>query len=333
MLGLQRKSLVYLTALVLAGSLALAYCWTYMPTVLGPAMWLPPSQLMDDSQCRPRMPDAVYRTVEKACTGTIAFVTVATRKGYFDMAEELAASISRHVCGGDASLVVLTDQPVPASFANFSCSMVKETKYAVCGPHVLAPWKILDWPESTLQRFEALLSVWPDVLVHFDYVYWMDADQLVASDFCDDIKGTRVGMGHMHFLRRDSWSPLDSNWRSTAYVPADEKYLNPYYSAHLYGGLSSEMCQLVLDCKAGVDVDRANGVVARWHDESHLNRYLIAHPPTITLGMSFTCFVEAALDQSVFAVGLDSRRMARKASPCFIVARLKDAKAMRRTED
>ena len=28
-----------------------------------------------------------------------------------------------------------------------------------------------------------------------------------------------------------------------------------------------------------IEADRANGVTAVWHDESHLNRYLRAHPP------------------------------------------------------
>ena len=40
-----------------------------------------------------------------------------------------------------------------------------------------------------------------------------------------------------------------------------------------------------------VTKDLENGVIALWHDESHLNRYLIDNPPSITLDPSY-CFAE-----------------------------------------
>jgi hypothetical protein len=32
------------------------------------------------------------------------------------------------------------------------------------------------------------------------------------------------------------------------------------------------------------------GIVARWHDESHWNRYLIDHPPSLVLSPSYCCY-------------------------------------------
>jgi len=34
---------------------------------------------------------------------------------------------------------------------------------------------------------------------------------------------------------------------------------------------------------ANVDKDLENGIIARWHDESHMNRYFLDHEPTIIL--------------------------------------------------
>jgi hypothetical protein len=39
--------------------------------------------------------------------------------------------------------------------------------------------------------------------------------------------------------------------------------------------------------RKSIDTDIANGVVALWHDESHLNRYLYDHPPAKTLTPAF----------------------------------------------
>ncbi len=40
-----------------------------------------------------------------------------------------------------------------------------------------------------------------------------------------------------------------------------------------------------------VSKDLENGVVALWHDESHMNRYLIDNPPSTSLTPSY-CFAE-----------------------------------------
>ena len=40
-----------------------------------------------------------------------------------------------------------------------------------------------------------------------------------------------------------------------------------------------------------VNKDFEKGVIALWHDESHMNRYLIDNPPTLSLTPSY-CFAE-----------------------------------------
>ena len=40
-----------------------------------------------------------------------------------------------------------------------------------------------------------------------------------------------------------------------------------------------------------VSKDLENGVIALWHDESQMNRYLIDNPPTLSLTPSY-CFAE-----------------------------------------
>jgi hypothetical protein len=44
-----------------------------------------------------------------------------------------------------------------------------------------------------------------------------------------------------------------------------------------------------------IKVDDERGVMAVWHDESHLNRYLATHPPAKVLGPEY-CYPENAGD-------------------------------------
>lgn len=43
-----------------------------------------------------------------------------------------------------------------------------------------------------------------------------------------------------------------------------------------------------------VDKDLEAGIVAQWHDESHMNRYMIDHPPSRPLSYEY-CYPEPEL--------------------------------------
>ncbi len=43
--------------------------------------------------------------------------------------------------------------------------------------------------------------------------------------------------------------------------------------------------------ETNIDSDLNKGIIAVWHDESHLNRYFIDHPPTKILCPSY-CYYE-----------------------------------------
>ena len=48
-----------------------------------------------------------------------------------------------------------------------------------------------------------------------------------------------------------------------------------------------------------VTKDLEKGVIAEWHDESHLNRYLIDNPADVTLSPNY-CFDEQFLNKKVY---------------------------------
>ena len=84
----------------------------------------------------------------------------------------------------------------------------------------------------------------------------------------------------------------DRNPKSLAYIPYGDG--NNYYAGGFNGGRTKnflEMSEVIAD---RVNRDLENGVIALWHDESHMNRYLVDNPPTLDLPADY-CYTEAVL--------------------------------------
>ena len=60
---------------------------------------------------------------------------------------------------------------------------------------------------------------------------------------------------------------------STAWVPYN--YGGLYVLGGINGGCPQTYCKMIRELKQRIDIDLQRGIVAIWHDESHLNRYII----------------------------------------------------------
>ena len=64
--------------------------------------------------------------------------------------------------------------------------------------------------------------------------------------------------------------------QSRAYLAASAARLC-YFAGGFLGGRTPEFVHLARAIRAAVDADDARELVAVWHDESHLNKYLAQH--------------------------------------------------------
>ena len=103
-----------------------------------------------------------------------------------------------------------------------------------------------------------------------------------------------IVVGHpWHYNKRPEELIYDRNPKSVAYIPVGEgKY---YVCGGVNGGRSHSYLKMIHYLNAKVQEDLANGVIALWHDESHLNRYIIDFPEYRILSPSF-CYQETAPD-------------------------------------
>lgn len=137
----------------------------------------------------------------------------------------------------------------------------------------------LGWPRATLMRYHAFQRS-QELLRKFDYLFYCDVDMLFVNkiepeEICADGITATLHPGFPQTFERGA--------ASTAYVAGD----HPYYQGCFVGGRTDRflaMCEEIAIC---IDADDANGVMAVWHDESHLNRYLVDHPPAKVLTPAF----------------------------------------------
>ena len=115
----------------------------------------------------------------------------------------------------------------------------------------------------------------------------MRIDAPVGEEILDDLVATRHGYQSFHNPKDQSF---DRNPKSLAYVAPEEKTVT-YYAGGFNGGKTENFIQMSRVIAGRVNKDLENDVVALWHDESHMNRYLIDNPPTLALTPDY-CYAE-----------------------------------------
>lgn len=134
------------------------------------------------------------------------------------------------------------------------------------------------WPLVTLRRFATVLAA-EDRIAVADWFLFLDADMRVASPIAlsDIFDETRLLTGVRHpYVPPGPPFPLERDRRSAAFV-AHGREAAHYWQGCLWGGRSPEALAMIRELAASVAADQARGITARWHDESHLNRYFGEH--------------------------------------------------------
>jgi hypothetical protein len=140
------------------------------------------------------------------------------------------------------------------------------------------------WPAATLYRYHVLAQHLPQL--RHDYVFMVDADMLVEAPVGPEILAPLVATRHPGYVEtvRDEL-PYERSASSAAQVREGEGVA--YYAGGFVGGAREHVLDLAQRIAANVDLDERRGVVARWHDESHLNRCLIDTPPFLELSPAY----------------------------------------------
>lgn len=144
------------------------------------------------------------------------------------------------------------------------------------------------WDRLALRRTVLLAdAIRKTISSEVEYLFCADIDQEFVAPVGEEILGQLVATLHpeLYGMPRNTF-PYEIEEVSSACVQEEEG--DYYYTSELYGGLVSEMYRLARVCSLLILQDQANGVTARGHEESYLNRYFIDHRPTCVLSPEYS---------------------------------------------
>lgn len=150
----------------------------------------------------------------------------------------------------------------------------------------------LGWPGNTLYRFRIFLSQ-KEALKEYDYVFFMNANIVcmdkVEENFLPKDEGL-LFVQHPGFYNKWKFKfTYERRKISAAYIPI---WAGKYYvCGGVNGGRSECFMQMCEELDKRIDEDEQKGIVAIWHDESHINRYCYEYKNAKIMNPSY-CYPE-----------------------------------------
>ncbi|KAM6173197.1 alpha-1,3-galactosyltransferase 2 [Erethizon dorsatum] len=143
------------------------------------------------------------------------------------------------------------------------------------------------WQDVSMARMRTLQAALGGRLGReAQFVFCMDVDQYFTGPFGPEVLAESVAQLHAFHYRWPRWLlPFERDARSASALALDEGDF--YYHAAVFGGSVAALRGLTAHCAQGLRLDRARGLEARWHDESHLNKFFWLHKPAKVLSPEF----------------------------------------------
>ncbi|XP_074187400.1 histo-blood group ABO system transferase isoform X9 [Rhinolophus sinicus] len=143
------------------------------------------------------------------------------------------------------------------------------------------------WQDVSMRRMEMISSFCAQrFLREVDFLVCADVDMRFRDHVGVEILSQLFGTLHPGFYgaAREAFT-YERRPQSQAHIPRDQGDF--YYMGAFFGGSVAEVHRLTTACHQAMMADWANGIEAVWHDESHLNRYLLDHKPTKVLSPEY----------------------------------------------
>ena len=142
------------------------------------------------------------------------------------------------------------------------------------------------WPCNTLLRFGSI-STHRNQFTGIHFLYSLDVDVHLENKVGTEILEYLVATLHvLYYLGPRTSFTYDTNPLSTAHINKSEGEY--YFIGAFFGGCLDAVIQMAETIERNIKKDlKEQRYIARWHDESHLNRYLIDNPPTKILSPEY----------------------------------------------
>jgi hypothetical protein len=189
---------------------------------------------------------------------------IATNK-YIAFLDEMLESVDKHFFPTtQRHVIIYTNMPHP-------------TKYVGLYPTIIFHFIDIQhevWPLVTLKRFHTFLKC----DLELDYSFYCDVDAIFVKTLENELlKDTLYGTIHPGF--KGGKGTVCSDPSSMSCIPVGENAT--YFCGGFFGGSQSKFMKISHELSHRIQSDLNNGVIATWHDESHLNWYFWKHSPDV----------------------------------------------------
>lgn len=138
------------------------------------------------------------------------------------------------------------------------------------------------WPYDTLLRFHWFAMV-QDRMEDYDFCYYCNANSLFLRPVTPEVipfpTEEKPLLLWCHTAHYDDYSSNDitteQNPLSTAYVGPDVRCRQ--HGGGFFGGTGKAFLKMTLDLRNNIQQDLDNGIIAVWHDQSHIIKYGAEH--------------------------------------------------------
>lgn len=168
------------------------------------------------------------------------------------------------------------------------------------------------WPLVTLLRFSTFLSI-EDKLRECDYLMFSNANIVCEQLIRAEELLPRIEQGENlfvtshpgYFQKHKVNVPYERRQCSLAYIPWNEGV--NYVIGAFFGGTTNAFIEMSKTLKKNIEEDLKHNVIAKWHDESHLNRYIINKPGVRVLSPEYCYPVGMSVDYEKKITGVSKQ--------------------------
>jgi Zn-finger nucleic acid-binding protein len=137
------------------------------------------------------------------------------------------------------------------------------------------------FPLDTLYRYKYILEHDVNIELHCDFIYYLDVDMRIIENIGIEILPTKeqplIGTYHPGFYySKNKNGDVENNINSTAFIN-NKEFINKYIAGGFNGGYTREFLNMARNIQYNIDIDKCKDLMAVWHDESQLNRYMITN--------------------------------------------------------
>ncbi|XP_053414947.1 globoside alpha-1,3-N-acetylgalactosaminyltransferase 1 isoform X8 [Nycticebus coucang] len=143
------------------------------------------------------------------------------------------------------------------------------------------------WEEISMRRMETISKhIAQRAHREVDYLFCFNVDMVFQNPWGPETLGDLVAAIHpAYYAVPRQQFPYERRHISTAFVADSEGDF--YYGVGVFGGQVASVYEFTSGCHMAILADKANGIMAAWQEESHLNRRFISHKPSKVLSPEY----------------------------------------------